>query len=164
MAKLTKKEAAANARKRRLTRIYAKEYTELLKKQMAHKKSEEKIITFQNVQARIARAQKELKLAGRTATRAAAIKAVEYSTTFMSNEEMYMKAIRDYMSVADRNKVRYYLAEINGTKYRNTSINWNEFTYVSATQSMVHISGKLSIKIRHGKNSTEPDFIEISKI
>lgn len=161
MAKLTKQEAAANARKRRLTRVHAKEYTEALRMNQKVKKADEKIITYQNFEARVKYAQKELKLMGKTSTRKAAIKAVLLSTTFMSREALYMQAIRDYMNVGARNKLRYALSKIKGTKYKQTTIDWSEFSYSNALQAMVHVSGKLLVRIAHGKDSTEPDFIEI---
>lgn len=172
MAKLTKQEAAANARKIRLDAIHKREYEEAIRKynraQAEHARlhptktyPETKSPTVEIFEARIAKAQKELKLMGKVSTRKAAIKSITSSYMYMTQNELFLQAIRDYMSVADRNKLRYALSKIKGTKYKQTTINWSEFSYSNALQAMVHVSGKLLVRIAHGKDSTEPDFIEI---
>lgn len=161
MAKLTKREALEKARTKRLNKIYGKQYAELIAKARRFSKSGEKDISYQNIAARIKIAQRELQMQGKTATRAAAIKAVEYSATFMSRDERYVKAIRDNMSLSDKNTLRKRLSEVNKTPYKQTKINWEEFHYNEAVKGLVHASGSIKVYIKHGANSTEEDFVVV---
>lgn len=160
----TREENLAKGREKRLRKLRATEYTTLLKKQLQLKKKEEKIITYQQLQKRVEIAQRELRLQGKTATRKAAISAIEYSATFMSRDERFKKAIRDNLSLSDRNRLRKILSTINGTKYKETTIDWNQFYYSDALKGLLHMSNRVSVSIVPGANSTEPDFVEIKEL
>lgn len=159
-----KQQAALEAgRNKRLTKLKAEQYVEALRMNQKVKKADEKIITYQNFEARIKLAQKDLKLKGKTATRAAAIKAIKRSATFLSQKDIYKQAIIDYMSIGDKNSLRKLIADKQGTKYKETTIDWNRFNYDATHKSIVDSVLGIYVKIVPGADSTEPDFIEIGE-
>lgn len=124
MATQKQKDALEKARTKRLNKIYGKQYAELIAKNKRLLAQGEKHISFENIKERITRAQTEHeRLTGKKLSRAAAIKKITLSQTFLSSSDIYKRAIIDYMKLSDKNTLRSYLAKAKGTKYQETTIN-----------------------------------------
>ena len=163
---ITEKQRAALAagRAKRLTRKKAEQYVKALKMNMRVKNADEKIVTYQNFEARIKYAQNEhFRLTGQKLSRTQAIKKVTLSTTFMSRTDLYKKAIVDYMSLGEKNSLRKLLSEVRGTSYKETTINWDEFYYNEGIKAIMNDQG-VWVAIVPGKNSTDPDFIDMGRL
>lgn len=87
------------------------------------------------------------------------------TTAIMNQSSLFKLNIKEAMSIGDKNYLRKLIASIQGTKYTETSIDWERFTYVGgAVMGLVADYGekKIIIRVRKGRDSTEPDWIEIT--
>lgn len=168
MATIKQLEALAKgraAREKQLNKKYGKQYAELIARNRRLLKDGEKSISYENIKSRIKYAQREHEMmTGKKLSREKAIKSITFSTAFMSRDEIYMRAIRDYMTLGDKNRLRSALSRIQETNYKETTINWNEFYYDKGLEAMIHVSGKITLSIKHGADSTQEDFVEIREI
>lgn len=88
------------------------------------------------------------------------ISSISKSKSYMTNDEIYVSTIKEYITGDSQWKIRKALSYINGTKYQATSINWEEFTLDGS--ELVHSSGKIKIHIRDGRDaSLEPSAIVV---
>lgn len=157
--------ALEKARTKRLNKIYGRQYAELIAKNKKLIRADEKHVSYENIKARINKAQTDyFKLTGKKLTRTEALKSISHSATFMSSGDIYKTAIVNYMSLGDKNSLRKLIADKTGQGYRETSINWDKFTYDSGLQAIVDNELGIYAKIVKGKDSTEPDFTEIGSL
>lgn len=157
--------ALEKARQKRLNKIYGKQYAQLIAKNKRLLKANEKAVTYKNIEARIKYAQDEAeRLTGKKLSRQSAIKKISLSSTFMTSSDIYKRAIVDYMSLGEKNSLRRLIAEKTGQKYKETTIDWDRFIYDSGLQAIVDNELGIYVKIVKGKDSTEPDFVEIGSL
>lgn len=176
---LTKKqqEALAKGRRTQAIKTKARQYKQALQMQMKANPTD-KIITFQKFEARVKYSMKEYGI-----TRTQAIKKITTSRMFRTQDELFKMAVKGYAQLTDFTTIRKYIWQIikeeaetnSGTKeaiqkgwitYNTTKINWDEFAYDEFLKALVYERNgrKIIIKVKHGKNSTDPDWLSIDLI
>lgn len=87
-------------------------------------------------------------------------KALMHTFPYTTKEDNYKYQIRTHV---ETQKLRKLIADTAGQNYVNTSVNWEEFVYDSASEALVMSVGNTQIllKIEDSGNSSAPDFITI---
>lgn len=98
----------------------------------------------------------------RTPTTKEVIEGIKATTAFMSRDELFIRSFRDYLTVSDRNRIRYGLSKLYGTPYKQTKINWGEFYYEKAIKGLMHTSGTITLYHSATANSTSSSFIVVN--
>lgn len=171
-------QALLEGRRKRAIKTKAKQFKEAIKLQKRVKGESDKYITFQTWENRIKYTMRELGI-----TRTQAIKKVTTSRMFRTQDELFKIAIKGYAQLTDYTTIRRYIwkiikeeAETNpNTKeaivkgwitYNTLKISWDEFVYDEFLKALVYERNgrKILISVKHGKNSTDPDWLKIQLI
>lgn len=87
-------------------------------------------------------------------------------SSFNTSEQIFMNAIKVSLNndIAARNKLRKLISVNTGTKYKETTMQWDKFRYDSTLKAAVNEEAKIVISIMTGADSTQPDFLEIRSL
>lgn len=167
------REALAKGREAQAIKTRARQYKQALQMQMRANPLD-KIVTFQQFEARIRYSQREYGI-----TRTQAIKKITTSRMFRTQDELFKMAVKSYAQLTDFTTIRKYIWTIlkddpeyqeavqkKWITYATTKINWDEFVYDDFLKALVYErnSRKIIIKVKHGKNSLDPDWLSIELI
>lgn len=91
----------------------------------------------------------------------AKLKSMLGTSSYTNKELIGFLNIIKHCTLAQRNKIRYYQAQSDGTKYRTTKIIPAEYHWDDNYGGYLHISGNFGIKWIPGKDSTDPGWIDV---
>lgn len=168
--KLTEKQKQALAKGRETADINARkrQYQRALQMQI-NANPDKDLITFERFEARIRYTMREQNL-----SRKQALKKITTSRMFRTQEELFKMAVKSYAQLSDFTKIRSYIWTIlkeqypdeakNGMiTYNTTKIDWDEFVYDDFLKALVYERNgrKIIIKVKHGKDSMDLDWLSI---
>lgn len=106
---------------------------------------------------------KTIRLVEKVGTRKA-IELTSQMRTFTSAEEMGLLNIKKHLDADTSREIRKKQALANGTVYRNTSINWNEYTWDESLKGYIHVSRTFMFGWTTTGDSTGTDWLFVKEI